>query len=106
MSRLRSRGLLTASRPKRSTLRDSVAAILGADDTGDDGFGFVRELKADARAQAKRHGHSLGRFHERSYTRTVFNANCEKCQALVCVNVAPRGSEPHIYGPAIKEMCP
>lgn len=104
MSRLRSRGLLTASRP-RVRQRAVVAAILDTDN-GDDGFGYLRGLKREARDQAQSLGHVITRFHERAYIRTIFNANCERCQALVCVNVAPIAGEPHIYGPATKERCP
>lgn len=92
-------------RRRRRTLRALGAELLRHQDP-DDGFGYVSELKRDARKEAKEKGHTLGRFHARAYDNTIFNANCERCQALVCVNLEPRPGEPKIYGAAVKELCP
>lgn len=105
MARRRSRGLLTTSRRKAAPARALVTEILNPA-TGDDGFGYNRDLKRDARTQARALGHELAPFRERAYTKLIYNANCGRCQALVCVNTAPRPGEPHIYGAGVTQRCP
>lgn len=74
-------------------------------DTADDGFGYARDLKGDARRAAAALGHDLAPFRPRPYDRNIYNANCTRCLALACVNAAPVPGEPAIYGPATDSRC-
>ncbi len=97
------RGLLSASRP-RTKARALVREILRPVDP-DDGFGYVLGLKRDARRKAAALGHTLAPFRERPWTKTILNSNCERCQALVCVNAGDL-KLPSIYGDGVKQRCP
>jgi hypothetical protein len=71
----------------------------------DDGFGYIRDLKRDARKRAVALGHDLKPFHARRYTNTAYNAECAVCHAIAVVNADPPPGVATIYGHLFDGKC-